>query len=465
MHRRAVLLVLVLLVAGCSAPTAPSTTGEPEATGDGTAEAGTGTTLAPDGTTDEPPEGPLAYRDATIPYDGPRVLSRVEALRSLDATGSILVTEFSVPETRSERDVPDQFAGIGPPGALALGLSTNATVEPQYPLGLTSAGPVVQLREDANAAGHPQELVFAHELAHALQYQHDFRAVDLATSGVLTTDRSFAVRGVVEGDAQLVALQYRNRYLPDASRPVVALGEVTRASWQRAFSSALYHYGREYYERAGTESRNAVLRDPPNSTRALLHPDVPRSTPALADAPESEQFDAVYADRVGELAVRLSLRANGVPESKAADAAFGWRNGRMTYYRSDDAAAVRWRTAWTNGTEAREFAAAWRGMLDARNATRQDGVLVVPATDTTPRFATAVERTGTRVLVVAARDPGTVRDLAQLSRSRSSSNSSSTASSSTDSSASRSASLGDRSPSTSSRSVSSSASTSSSSRL
>ncbi|GAA0645864.1 hypothetical protein [Salarchaeum japonicum] len=431
MQARALLAVLLLVLAGCSAPTADTapTTSAPTTTDGPT-------------TTDASPDGPLAYEDAALDYDGQRVLDRVERLRGLNATGVIRVSEAAM-TALGARDLPDRALGIRPAGAVALGLKTNASAPAGTTLGVTYAGPRIVLREDVDA--YPQELVFAHELVHALQYQHDFAAVRMGTSGLLDTDRALAVRGVVEGDAQSTALAYRNRYLPNASRPVVSLSSVERERWQAAFSSAYYHYGYEYVrERAETpDERNAVLRSPPNTTRALLHPGVNDTKPALADPPRTDSLTPVRYDTVGELGIRLALRANDYSKDAAAGAAFGWRNDRMTYYGAN---AVHWRTAWQNETEAAAFAAAWRGMLDSRNATTTDGLLAVPATDTTPRFYAAIDRAGDRVTVVSGTNESAVRALAQDSSSRSDSSSSSTDASETSASADFSASLTSRSP-------------------
>lgn len=440
MQARALHAILLLLVAGCSAPIADTTTG---ATAAPTADDATTTADGPASDDDVPPDGPLAYGDATSTYDGPRVLDRIERLRGLNATGTIRVSEVTM-DASGERDLSDRTLRIRPSGAVALGLKTNATVRSGGVLGVTYAGPRIVLRE--NVSIYPQEVVFAHELTHALQYQHDFTAIRAGTSGLLDTDRTLAVRGVIEGDAQLTALHYRNHYLPNASRPVLDLGAVTRERWQAAFSSAYYHYGYEYVRATTntTEGRNAALRAPPNTTRALLHPGVNDTTPTLADPPRASGLTAVEYDTVGELGIRLALRANGVSKADAASAAFGWRNDRMTYY--TDAGAVHWRSAWQNESEAAAFVDAWRDMLDARNATENDGLLVVPATDTTPRFFTAIETDGTRVTVVSGVNESAVRALVQDSSSRSDSSSASTSSSETSDSAASSASLTSRSP-------------------
>ncbi|MEE6209099.1 hypothetical protein U3A55_02860 [Salarchaeum sp. III] len=432
MQARALLAVLLLLVAGCSAPTADTAPTTSATTTDGSTSVN-----------DAPPDGPLAYDGATLSYDGPRVLDRVERLRGLNATGTIRVSEMTMGSS-GERDLPDRALGIRPAGAVALGLKTNATVRSGSTLGVTYAGPRIVLRE--NVSVYPQEVVFAHELTHALQYQHDFTAIRAGTSGLLDTDRTLAVRGVVEGDAQRTALRYRNRYLPNAPRPVIDHEDVTRERWQAAFSSAYYHYGYEYVsEQADTTmERNAVLSAPPNTTRALLHPGVNDTTPALADPPRTNSLTPVRYDTVGELGIRLALRANGVSKADAASAAFGWRNDRMTYYA--DADAVHWRSAWQNESEATAFADAWRDMLDSRNATEKDGLLVVPATDTTPRFYTAIGAEDDRVTVVSGTNESAVRALAQDSSSRSDSSSASTSSSETSDSAASAASLTSRSP-------------------
>jgi len=424
--RRVLLVAVLLLVAGCSAPTQTTPAAQTQST---TPDAGSAAT------------GTLTYDGANLAYNGTRVLRDVERLRGLNATGTITVSEFSG-STSPPYDVPDRFASIRQAGAVALGLYTNATARAGQALGVTYAGPLVRIRTPGTLDRFPQQVVLAHELTHALQYQHGFRAVRLATSGVLETDGSLAVRAVVEGDAELTAVQYRNESFPETPLPVTRVGNVTRARWQYAFSASMYQYGYQYYRSVGTTvaARNTSLSHPPQTTRGLLHPGINDTRPSLPDSPQSARFDAVHADTIGELGVRLALRANGVSKQNAARAAFGWRNDRMTYYGHTRNASVRWLSVWQNDTEAREFANAWTTMLGHRNASLENGAYVVPATNTTPRFVSIVHRVGKTVLVTAGTNASRVRALAHLSSSRNVSNSSSTASSSTSATASSTAS-------------------------
>lgn len=357
------------------------------------------------------------------PYDAAAVLERVERLRGLNATGPIVVREYPR-RPPATRDIPDRALGIRPPGALALGVASNASVRSSQPLGYTvRRDGVVQVylmsRAGLDRFDTSQELVLAHELTHALQFQHGLLAARVPALaerlGEVTTDTRLTYRSVVEGDAMLVTETYRERYAPDASYAEYPRPVPDRGRWQAAVSTAPYTVGPTYLRTVGLDpaSRTAALREPPASSRGLLHPEAPtRNVSVPAGPAEAGAFGRYRSDTVGELALRQTLTVAGLDRETAATAARGWLDGRMDYYRrSDGDRAVRWTTRWADPAEARAFLAAYRRVVAGPNATTTDGVTVVPATATTPRTALVVDRDGSTVTVLAARDPAVVRAL------------------------------------------------------
>lgn len=404
-RRPLVALVLVVLLAGCHAPTADQSATTPSV------EATVDVRFDP-------------------PYNVSQVLDRVERLRGLNATERLVVHEY--PRLPSVAvDPPDRYLGIEPAGALTLGLASSGTVIPSQPLGYTvrEDGVVhvyVMSRGGLDHYNSSQELVLAHELTHALQYQHGFvandRAVVRSKFRNWTTDARLTALAIIEGDAVVTAATYRRTYLPNRSPVDLQRSVPRRAGWQTAFRTAPYVAGQAYYEflSADPETRTATLRDPPNDTRELLHPTVPERTRHLP--PESTtigQFERTATDTVGELAIKQTLLVNDIEADRATAAARGWLDGRMSYYGAGEDTVVRWSGVWTNATEADAFVTAYTTLFERRNATWSDGVLITPATNTTPRTALGIERTGKRVVVVAASDPSLVRTFRSMANTSS----------------------------------------------
>jgi hypothetical protein len=195
----------------------------------------------------------------------------------------------------------------------------------------------------------PEEQVDAlyHETAHALQDQHfDLSRVLARWPG--DSDRLAAASAVAEGDATAVTMI--------ATSPEGASGMASGA-WARALRSALlepapglaggalgahvrrslafaYADGLELvrgaHARSGWRGVDALLREPPATTEAVLHPEragesevVPLARPAAL--PES--CVAAHEDTVGEALLRDVL-ARRLPDAEAAAAVAGWGGDR-----------------------------------------------------------------------------------------------------------------------------------------
>ncbi|WP_128476448.1 hypothetical protein [Halorussus pelagicus] len=363
-------------------------------------------------------------------YDPTTVLSRVERLRDLSATQDITLHEYDA-EEGPPYDVRDAFGGIRPIGAQALQLYSNATTERRHPLGYTveRRGEVhIYLLDESDLTDHgvSQEAVLAHEFVHALQFQHDLltpsRRQFRSAFDRWTTDSRLVTTALVEGDAMWVTQQYLDR----DGESDYSVGEynrtLTRAAWPHSIAGTPYYYGYEFHEAAGSSAanRSAAIERPPNSTAELLHPGEEIERAPLPDSPEisgDRNLTRYHTDTVGELVVRHALRLNGLRFARAADAAEGWTNDRMDYYAADETGpATRWVTMWESGDEAREFAAAWRDLLDAsgaRDNQTSDDTLLVPASDHAPGMYYIVERDGATVRVTAAETADTAARLAE----------------------------------------------------
>lgn len=369
-------MVAAVLLAGCSAslPATPSDSG---------GDVGLETRYEPD-------------------YDARAVLERVERIRGLNATSRVQVVTYG-PRTAPEAggDPVDRYAGIRPAGARALQLYSAAPPESHRVLGYVDArfgGATVHLLQasELDDSDPSQELVLAHELAHVLQYQHGLSPLGGPSESV--TDRQLARVMLVEGNAVLVQQRYADRHLSGGVDPTVRNDSGARAGWEADLLSVAYYDGYRYARSAdGWAERTERMRAPkPSTTAQLLHPGRNVSGPGEpVPAPSVPGATVSGRDRVGELVVRFALRTNGRSFPAARSAAAGWRNDSMVYY--EDLGATYWGTRWANDSEAVEFADAWRDMLERRGARTEDGLLVVPATDTAPRTYYAVQRSGSVV--------------------------------------------------------------------
>ena len=463
--RFAVAAVALVLFAGATpAVGVPSQVGQPEAAGEidatdarATAPSGGTTVLGTQATTTDTPDVVVEGFDPA--YDPGEVLDRVERLRGLSAVDTVTLHEYA-DRNLSPSDLRDRFGGIYPAGAAALQLYSNASAEQRAPLGYTvqrDDGVHVYLMNasDLRTYGIGQEVVLAHELTHALQFQQDLisptRSHFRGEFARWTTDAQLVSLALVEGDAMWVTEQYLDRYAADSDYSVEGYNRtLSRAAWPHSVGGLPYYYGYEFYAAtdASPEARSAAIRSPPNATAELLTSGDIAGRAPLPESPEvtdSERVTQYHTDTVGELVIRHALRVNGQSFASAAAAADGWENDRMYYYalsgtdeRSESSADERsertadetgqetrrlggggttgvgthWVSVWENESEAAEFASAWREMLTDLGATDTGGTLVVPASESAPAVVYVVERDGATVRVTAADSAASAREIA-----------------------------------------------------
>ncbi len=244
------------------------------------------------------------------------------------------------------------------------------------------------LVSDAYTLGVMEQVVFAHEFTHALGDQHfDFEALGLGmTDEPGYSDRFLAIRGLVEGDAQLLQEQYVKTYISAeetrlwlnqylkmrfplrGSTPPV-LGELSEFPYNegRDFVQALYAHG-------GWELVNSAYATPPASTEHILHPDrylagdqpVAVSLAALTDTLGSD-WHLIYESTVGEFVLRLYLD-NHLGEREASAAAEGWGGDHCAVYYNETTGetVMLLRTVWDTPADARQFLDAYRSYADVR---------------------------------------------------------------------------------------------------
>ncbi|MFB6198263.1 MAG: hypothetical protein ABEI52_08370, partial [Halobacteriaceae archaeon] len=160
MQKTACMAVLVLVIlAGCTAPTA---------NGDARRAATPSGPIPPPSSDAEPARLELRYDPG---FNATRVLKRVERIRNVNATDTIVVHEFP-PGQPLPRDIPDRFLDIRPAGATALALASNGTTIVSRTLGYTLRrnGDIhIYVMSPSGLIGRnvTQETILAHEFTHA----------------------------------------------------------------------------------------------------------------------------------------------------------------------------------------------------------------------------------------------------------------------------------------------------------
>ncbi|EMA08549.1 Hvo_1808 family surface protein [Haloferax denitrificans] len=465
---RAVFAAVLLVLAGCAAPTA--------------APGGDASPATPhpdrDGF-DDPDQDVLGWENGYW-YDEPiavdqsdglndsemeafvaRGMARVEHIRQLEFDERVPVSVVSRDDYRSASAggaAPsdsefnrwnDQvwealfIAGESTGSASAISATTGSSV-----LGFYSPSDG-EIKIVTDSPGEPtiDNATLIHELVHAVQDQR-FDLTD-ARFRSETQDGDLATDGVIEGDASYVERQYSERCAagtwdcvatPDTqnSRGGDPNLGVLITIYQPYSDGPVYVH--DLYERGGWEAVNDALRNPPVSTEQTIHV-TDESPRPISFADEGTNGWTTFPDQgvegsdtVGEASMfamfwyqaRTSgaetVRVESIADTNSrydtynydAEPSNGWANDRLFPYRNAAGAETDygyvWVTEWDTDGDAREFRDAYLNILSAHDATqRDDGIYVVE--DGPFNDAFRVVRTGDRVVVVNGPTPADVDEI------------------------------------------------------
>ncbi len=241
-----------------------------------------------------------------------------------------------------------------------------------------------ELPEAAAALGVAAALnegIEVHELTHALQDQH-FAIGKKSWDLRLDTDAGLAYHAVLEGEATLVMLAHlvgkMGGSFDEAIRSDLLTGSLAAAassetlidpSTPRYFGELLkfpYLQGLNFavaaYRRGGWRELDRIHRDPPRSSREVLHPDdyfETRFVPdAFSDTPAAGVTRTLAVERLGEFHWSFLV---------GAEAARGWMGDRVTI--AADAACqptVLVESRWQSAADAQQFHDAYTRLLEDR---------------------------------------------------------------------------------------------------
>jgi hypothetical protein len=219
-----------------------------------------------------------------------------------------------------------------------------------------------------------------HEFRHAIQDQH-FRLAGVLGEYSDFDDRKLAALAAIEGDATLVMIRQLGLD-PDL------IGDAFSADNVLAFSAAAgasslgsapavvkfqllmpyldgLKFSREILNLKNWKGLNLVLRQPPQSSEQILHPQkyIDREKPLpvrIAYRPAAGQL--FHAGVVGEYYLNVLLAGNAEVE----DAALGWGGDSFAIYRDGGATLLLWKSQWDAAGDCVRFAAGFRNFLEKK---------------------------------------------------------------------------------------------------
>jgi hypothetical protein len=225
-----------------------------------------------------------------------------------------------------------------------------------------------------------QYSVAVHELTHALQDQH-FGLVDFLDPKH-KSDELMAHAALVEGDATAIMQESgRHQHQKKSNSIVESSVTPTVVEIPEALERILlfpYIEGLSFVQalekEGGVERLNSSFRDPPRSSREILHPLeymsrktslVVPTTATLQEGDSRRVFE--HTDSLGEFTIAAMLEAGGIKKAAAQRAAQGLRGDLIGVSRRDaHSYEVVWRTEWDSAKDAKDFALQYGEFLRGR---------------------------------------------------------------------------------------------------
>lgn len=398
MSRTAVALAILLVLAGCSAPTAQGPSAADAAESADTTESAL--------ETQTPTTGPSA-----LPVNESRIFDRVSALTATSFSRPSIRTVDASDAATSYFDRPDPFY------RLLLGIEEGER-DPPLAYYTPGANRVTVVLHDGIPADETSEaglaVVLAHEYGHAVQANDPQVRSALDGPQGTSTDAIRTYWALVEGGAVFVSEEYADRYRPGVNATGELAREYRNGSATTRYIRGPYWFGGRYFDRRLDSAANLtdVYRRPPNTTEQVIHNYAPENEPPAELDVTVEETDNVSAggeDTAGELFVR-DLLGSRLPESRAATAAAGWGNDRVVTlwnYSANESNRRHflWALRWDDERNATEFTDAFADYLDARGERLGDRRWQVGGRQL------RLERASDRTVVLVAGNSATVQNV------------------------------------------------------
>jgi hypothetical protein len=244
---------------------------------------------------------------------------------------------------------------------------------------------VLLSKELGDADPQLAELAFVHQLTRALEADRYGETPRLPRPFLDAENAELALQ---EGTAAVTTGEYAEQHLDqaDETEPIAfvrsdaATAETPPAlqAYAEFAPNAGARFAEQLHAQGGWGAIDAAHREPPGSTREILHPqargeaDVPPPSPSL-DLALGAGWQQQAEAGVGELDTIALLRA-GVEEQEARQAAAGWRAGHLQVWSkggSDNASVLVWR--WDAPADGQEFARGIRRTLERAAGAKPEG--------------------------------------------------------------------------------------------
>jgi hypothetical protein len=393
------LVVLLLLVSGCSGPFlgGDATDGETERLPETTVEVTTTETTAT--TTDREQSGyNVSVQNGSLAVDEDAAYARTQSLLGTDLE----------PRPVEVRNLTERrgFA----PGAndfLATMGVGNASFDGDRPGGLTTTGGSVYVHPDDGSPAEVEQ-VLVHEYVHMAQFNGNMLPwLDALEQPRLTNDLLQSRLALVEGGAVYVSDVYTEEYLNATPSAARIANEYESGSTAERLFLARYHFGNQYVAaRIDDPSELAsVYEEYPRTTEGILHPESDDSERDLHVTVESQgEWRTVGNDTMGELTTRILLSGE-LDDANAREAAAGWGTDEVVILRNDGERAYVWAVRGDDASEAEELATAMETFAERRTADSDATFAVDRPSDETVVLTAAPESFG----VAVEGENGTVR--------------------------------------------------------
>jgi len=372
-----VLLILMVVLAGCSAPTAPPQDSSPAAGAESQPERQPNTTAPTDSDTSGTTLSNISVTGGSLATNPTQTFRRVTTQLSINQTVTnqynITVKVINPKSVRSSREPPRFLRMLG-------------VQSPEYRTNL--AGQTIgddEIRINHNVAARPRiGGLLAHEYVHILQHSQNENGqlFDSNTSGwdqipPFGTERSLLDSSLSEGSATYVADQYQRAYgdtLPQGTRYRRAYEQRETAGGR--YFMAPYWFGYRYVaDRLENNSTLASIYDqPPRTTEALIHqydPGTEQPVPLSVNV-TTNRWRSDDRGRVGELGTRIALSAH-LNRSRAAVGADGWGNDVLVPFERNSSRSYVWITRWDDASNASEFRTALTAAFNKDATTTETG--------------------------------------------------------------------------------------------
>jgi hypothetical protein len=269
--------------------------------------------------------------------------------------------------------------------------------------------------------GPAEKTTVAHEFTHALQDQY-FDLRKLSPKHPTNDDQALATLALAEGDAVLMQRLWAQEKLTHDE--ITQLPQGSSAS--RLFSAPLFireqllfPYGdgfnfvrQTFQTRGGYLGVDEIFRNPPESTKQILHPEAYRARikpvdVGLVDLSQGSLgpgWRQIKSNVLGELDLRLILEQL-TDRPRAVRSSSGWAGDRFALLEKDGRQALVMKTVWDSDNDARNFFDAFGlAMKNRFPGASEDQASSSRQALTAANGATEVLRTGTTVLAVIAFD-------------------------------------------------------------